>query len=298
MRKRNSALGRFLVLAALLLSAALACAQHTFPALDTNNTFTGSNNFSNLSIPPVIFAKLPPPGYAGRLQPVSDGNTTCTAGGGSTACLFEDTGAAWVVVSASGTNLVSSVFGRTGTVTAQSGDYTASQVSGLGSAATASLSGNAAKAASTSVTNDTSGQAACWDGSHNVTNSGCSSASGTVTDGSGVTTANELAVSTTTAHQIQYVTTLPTAAMPAAHAVSSVLLCADSSGSGTAQSCTTAPSFTPTTDDCIVYTTTTANTGSGLTLNVNSLGAKSVAKWHHDPCGGRCSRQQASPGVL
>jgi hypothetical protein len=29
----------------------------------------------------------------------------------------------------------------------------------------------------------------------------------------------------------------------------------------------------------VIYTTTTANTGTGLTLNVNSLGAKSVAKW-------------------
>jgi hypothetical protein len=38
---------------------------------------------------------------------------------------------------------------------------------------------------------------------------------GTVTDGSGVTTANELAVSTTTAHVQGYVTTLPTAAEPA-----------------------------------------------------------------------------------
>ena len=41
------------------------------------------------------------------------------------------------------------------------------------------------------------------------------SGSGTVTDGSGTTTANELAVSTTTAHTIGYAATLPTAAMPA-----------------------------------------------------------------------------------
>ena len=39
--------------------------------------------------------------------------------------------------------------------------------------------------------------------------------SGTVTDGAGTTTANELAVSTTTAHTIAYSATLPTAAMPA-----------------------------------------------------------------------------------
>lgn len=61
--------------------------------------------------------------------------------------------------------------------------------------------------------------------------------------------------------------------------VSTVLDCADTSGSGTAQSCSTAPSFTPVAGDVIVYSTTTANTGSGLTINVNSLGAKPVAKW-------------------
>lgn len=64
-----------------------------------------------------------------------------------------------------------------------------------------------------------------------------------------------------------------------AHDLSVPLACSDSSGSGTAQSCTTAPSFTPVAGDCVVYTTTTANTGTALTLNVNSLGAKSVAKW-------------------
>jgi hypothetical protein len=54
-------------------------------------------------------------------------------------------------------------------------------------------------------------------------------------------------------------------------------VCADSSGSGTAQSCTTANSFTPQAANCVVYDTTTANSGTGLTVNVNSLGAKSVA---------------------
>ena len=56
-------------------------------------------------------------------------------------------------------------------------------------------------------------------------------------------------------------------------------LCADSSGSGTAQSCNTTPSFTPIAGSCISYTTTHANSGTGLTLNVNSLGTTSVAKW-------------------
>jgi len=55
--------------------------------------------------------------------------------------------------------------------------------------------------------------------------------------------------------------------------------CPDSSGSGTAQVCNTTPTFSVVTGSCITYTTTTANTGTGLTLNVNSLGAKSVAKW-------------------
>jgi hypothetical protein len=59
----------------------------------------------------------------------------------------------------------------------------------------------------------------------------------------------------------------------------SIAICADTSGSGTAQSCTTSPSFTPVAGSVIAYTTSTANTGTGLTLNVNSLGAKSVAKW-------------------
>lgn len=55
--------------------------------------------------------------------------------------------------------------------------------------------------------------------------------------------------------------------------------CGDTSGSGTAQSCTTSPTFTPAAGSVIIYTTTTSNSGTGLTVNVNSLGAKSVAKW-------------------
>ena len=54
-------------------------------------------------------------------------------------------------------------------------------------------------------------------------------------------------------------------------------VCADTSGSGTAQSCTTGQTFTVGTDSCVTYTTTTTNSGTGLTINVNSLGAKSVA---------------------
>src|SRR5579859_4398650 len=72
---------------------------------------------------------------------------------------------------------------------------------------------------------------------------------------------------------------VPSGSVTNAHGVASLLACNDSSGSGTAQSCTTSPSFTPAAGDCITYSTTTANSGTGLTLNVNSLGAKSVAKW-------------------
>ena len=64
-----------------------------------------------------------------------------------------------------------------------------------------------------------------------------------------------------------------------AHGIETPLVCADTSASGTVQVCTTSPTFTPASGDCVIYTTTTANTGAGLTLNVNSLGAKSVAKW-------------------
>ena len=52
-------------------------------------------------------------------------------------------------------------------------------------------------------------------------------------------------------------------------------LCADTSGSGTAQSCTTTPSFTPQLGNCLSYTTTT-DSGSSLTLNMNGSGAYGV----------------------
>jgi len=55
------------------------------------------------------------------------------------------------------------------------------------------------------------------------------------------------------------------------------LLAADTSGSGTAQSANTIPVFTPQSGNCIIYTTTTTNSSTGLTVNINSLGAKSVA---------------------
>ena len=53
--------------------------------------------------------------------------------------------------------------------------------------------------------------------------------------------------------------------------------CADTSGSGTVQSCATSPTFVPAAGAWVIYTTTTANTGD-VTVNVNSLGAKHIRK--------------------
>jgi hypothetical protein len=62
------------------------------------------------------------------------------------------------------------------------------------------------------------------------------------------------------------------------HQLQVPLACPDSSGSGTAQSCSTGgTTYTPAAIDCVHYSTTTANTGTGLTVNINSLGAKSIA---------------------
>jgi hypothetical protein len=53
-------------------------------------------------------------------------------------------------------------------------------------------------------------------------------------------------------------------------------VCSDTSASTSAKVCSTANTFIPQASNCIVFTTTTSN-GTALTLNVNSLGAKSVA---------------------
>ena len=77
---------------------------------------------------------------------------------------------------------------------------------------------------------------------------------------------------------IEYNTTTTGAATDATgHQIEAPIVCADSSGSGTAQSCTTSPSFTPASGDCFIYSTTTTNSGTGLTANIDSLGAKSIA---------------------
>jgi hypothetical protein len=54
--------------------------------------------------------------------------------------------------------------------------------------------------------------------------------------------------------------------------------CIAASGSGTAYTCTTSPTFTPATGDHIQFKADVANTGSA-TLNVNSAGAAPIYKW-------------------
>ena len=73
-------------------------------------------------------------------------------------------------------------------------------------------------------------------------------------------------------------TALNTTAPATSHNLSAPLLCADSSGSGTVQSCTTSPTFVAAAGDTIIYTTTTANTGA-LTIAVNGGAAAAVNKW-------------------
>lgn len=64
-------------------------------------------------------------------------------------------------------------------------------------------------------------------------------------------------------------TSLPTAA--AASVIEHPLQCSDTSGSGTAQSCTTTPNDVPNFGVCYLYSTTTASTGSGLSIAVNGF---------------------------
>lgn len=54
--------------------------------------------------------------------------------------------------------------------------------------------------------------------------------------------------------------------------------CPDTSGSGTAQVCSTVANITPVGGNtCVLYTTTTTNSGAGLTLNMDSFGVRSIA---------------------
>lgn len=63
-----------------------------------------------------------------------------------------------------------------------------------------------------------------------------------------------------------------------AHGVAGPRNCNDTSGSGTAQSCSTTPTFTPGAGDEIIYQTTTQNTGD-VTVAVNGAAAAHVRKW-------------------
>jgi hypothetical protein len=68
----------------------------------------------------------------------------------------------------------------------------------------------------------------------------------------------------------------PTAAT--SHNESTPTNCIAASGSGTAYTCTTAPTFTPATGDHIQFKADVANTGSA-TLAVNGAGAATIKKW-------------------
>jgi hypothetical protein len=61
------------------------------------------------------------------------------------------------------------------------------------------------------------------------------------------------------------------------HVIAGALVCATTSNSGTAEVCNTSPTFTPVAGDSIIFQADIANTDA-FTLNVNSLGAKSVTK--------------------
>ncbi len=63
-----------------------------------------------------------------------------------------------------------------------------------------------------------------------------------------------------------------------AHGIAGPLSCADATGSTTAYTCTTTPTFTPAAKDCIYFTPQTTNTAAS-TLNVNSSSAAAVQKW-------------------
>lgn len=90
----------------ILLFPSFCLAQtHTFPAEDTNNTFTGSNAFSGDVFTHLVqytVATLPLPANAatGLIVVVTDGTNSadCTSGGGSYDALCRNSGSAWVAL--------------------------------------------------------------------------------------------------------------------------------------------------------------------------------------------------------
>lgn len=108
----------------LLALSAPVFAQHTFPALDTNNKWTGQNNL------PISFtvANLPVAPEDGMTAIVTDGNgVSCTSGGGSTMvlCRYSATALAWQPVGGS------SVGGSAGQVIYSLGSGQSNGISGL-----------------------------------------------------------------------------------------------------------------------------------------------------------------------
>lgn len=93
------------------------------------------------------------------------------------------------------------------------------------------------RAAGLNLTNLAASSSVCTDGSKNLTTTGCPSGSGggSVTDGTGTTTAGQLAESTTTAHQIQYATISGDCTL----ATSGAITCTKTNGTAFAASATT-----------------------------------------------------------
>lgn len=194
-----------------------------------------------------------------------------TAGTNTTAAMVVGTGAS-LAVSGSGTIAATTTNAIAGNVTFSTGLST----TGAGTIASPYVV-TTTGAGATTLASVAAGTAPTSSGTYNFANNPISSTS-TAVFGSTLT-------ALTIASSALSVSTNPlcpagaSGAFTTAGCVSALPICADTSASGTAQTCTTTPTFTVAANACIVYTTTTANTGAGLTLNVNSLGAKSVSKW-------------------
>jgi len=92
----------FLFLALLACPLIAEAQTHTFPALDTDNAFTGSNSYTKpVILTPTTVAGLPAASTVqGALAAVTDGSsaTDCTVGSGSTVVFCKSDGSTWSVV--------------------------------------------------------------------------------------------------------------------------------------------------------------------------------------------------------
>lgn len=88
-----------LLLVLALISPAFAQTTHTFPALDTNNTFTGNNTVLKFIYGEYLAAAKPTPVSSMTIM-VTDGATAidCTTGLGSSRVMCQWNGSAWVAV--------------------------------------------------------------------------------------------------------------------------------------------------------------------------------------------------------